>query len=613
MNLSIILFVLIGLLLVLAVSSQFVACTTPYSFISLITTYSGLILNAVYDSISILNKSFMNNVSDPDMVLLCVSALVPFFIIFFVLISISVEKCYYDFKVYERLVLPFKRFKCNIPKHGFILSLGNFVYEVLIGKFIYVLVNENQGFMVGPLVFTIKSYPGYKYWLKQVSLSNNYQFYAGSIRGLLILFPIVFIFAVILMYFILIQVIGCVTVIFSQPQSFFCFGDFYEAICSCFSLVLSFFSSEVDVSTTNVLPILPHKLARKFIQAKEKIMASHIQQLFALQKESKNIPLITQELLDSLLEIKPTTIKFTDNTDTNNNLIRGVVGKRTSEDSMKYVGVYIWENLITGEKYVGSSVNLAKRIRGYFWLIDKPEMGRRVNRSISEYGISNFSLTFYIVSIGYDKSTNVYWHMAALEQYYILTLNPALNVIAAVATVPMGEEIVYSPEQKFKKDNAISIPLYIYDGDVLVFQGISTAAVARQLGYSTALFFPRIHKEGEPIRLLYNRYLISQNPPTVDTPVCLVSPEVMTANLEQTKAELHKGRNVSAPWTNPSAIGISIQDLNTLEIFHVKSLRNAAKFTKDQNREVSYSHIRSTMANKDEFICNGWKLWRTKK
>lgn len=31
----------------------------------------------------------------------------------------------------------------------------------------------------------------------------------------------------------------------------------------------------------------------------------------------------------------------------------------------KYAGIYVWTNMLTGEQYVGSSVELAKRVANY--------------------------------------------------------------------------------------------------------------------------------------------------------------------------------------------------------------------------------------------------------
>lgn len=103
------------------------------------------------------------------------------------------------------------------------------------------------------------------------------------------------------------------------------------------------------------------------------------------------------------------------------------LGSTHSEFSTnRRAGVYIFTNLVTGEIYVGSSINLSRRIRHYF----KPGIinnGKRlVNRSMKITGINNFSIAIYIIGSNRD---NMLALVRALEQYQIFTLNPALNTI----------------------------------------------------------------------------------------------------------------------------------------------------------------------------------------
>lgn len=296
----------------------------------------------ISDYCSCIYLSFTDWVFNPNNILLLVCSMIPFYIVLIAVIYNFVEKCFHYFKVYERLVLPFNRLKENTKEHGFFLSFCNFVYEVLIGKFIYLLVNELQIVVAGAVAFPIKSSPGYKHWIKTESLSNNYQFYAGSLRGLFILTPFLCFLLCVMIYFFFTQINGCVAFIFSSCYQ--CeISDLMPTVTSWFSLLCPSIkvTPSIKVAVMSMLPILPHKLARKFINDKVTITACHIQQLFSLLKSKNDIPTITQELLDSLKGIQPTTIQFTEDKTINLQKLREAIGSRTSDDSKKYVGVYI--------------------------------------------------------------------------------------------------------------------------------------------------------------------------------------------------------------------------------------------------------------------------------
>lgn len=60
-------------------------------------------------------------------------------------------------------------------------------------------------------------------------------------------------------------------------------------------------------------------------------------------------------------------------------------------------GVYLFTNKITGQRYVGSSINLANRLKtGYFGKL--PITGqRKIEISIREHGLANFNLDVYLI------------------------------------------------------------------------------------------------------------------------------------------------------------------------------------------------------------------------
>lgn len=94
------------------------------------------------------------------------------------------------------------------------------------------------------------------------------------------------------------------------------------------------------------------------------------------------------------------------------------------KENNKKSGIYKWNNLITGEIYIGSAINLTKRLRNYYSLICLRKILLRsrskINSSLLEYGYKNFSLEI----LEYCKP----FLLTKREQYYINILNPKYNI-----------------------------------------------------------------------------------------------------------------------------------------------------------------------------------------
>ena len=86
-------------------------------------------------------------------------------------------------------------------------------------------------------------------------------------------------------------------------------------------------------------------------------------------------------------------------------------------------GIYLLYNTINHLFYIGSSINLYKRLNTYYYpsrLLDN----RHISRSINKVGHSNFSI--YILEI-YEKDNPI--DIIEMEQYYINMYNPELNIL----------------------------------------------------------------------------------------------------------------------------------------------------------------------------------------
>lgn len=95
------------------------------------------------------------------------------------------------------------------------------------------------------------------------------------------------------------------------------------------------------------------------------------------------------------------------------------------KDNRSKSGVYLWTNKINGKMYVGSSINLGKRLSMYFsigYLEEKRKSGKSViNIALLKYGYSQFSfsiLEYCDVACVLDR-----------EQFYLELLKPEYNIL----------------------------------------------------------------------------------------------------------------------------------------------------------------------------------------
>lgn len=121
-------------------------------------------------------------------------------------------------------------------------------------------------------------------------------------------------------------------------------------------------------------------------------------------------------------------------------------------------GTYCWTNLISGKTYVGSSVNLGRRIRYYYNYssLTNPKNKMVINKALLSYGYSNFKLEV----LEYCEPEKV----ISREQYYIDLLKPEYNLLKTAGstwgykhteeTLAKFRARTYSPEQLVKlKEN----------------------------------------------------------------------------------------------------------------------------------------------------------------
>jgi len=101
----------------------------------------------------------------------------------------------------------------------------------------------------------------------------------------------------------------------------------------------------------------------------------------------------------------------------------------------KNKGVYRWVNKVNGSSYIGSSVNLDQRLRGYFsfsFITRSLAKGKSlIYSAILKHGYSNFQLEI----LEYCDPENA----ISREQYYMDLLKPVACVI--ILTLPQVQDL----------------------------------------------------------------------------------------------------------------------------------------------------------------------------
>jgi group I intron endonuclease len=85
-------------------------------------------------------------------------------------------------------------------------------------------------------------------------------------------------------------------------------------------------------------------------------------------------------------------------------------------DNKDLAGIYYWYNNINGKAYVGSALNLSRRLGAYYYLSRLLNLDNLINRAILKYGHYSFSL---VILKTLDSKTVSDDDLLKLEQYYI--------------------------------------------------------------------------------------------------------------------------------------------------------------------------------------------------
>lgn len=189
-----------------------------------------------------------------------------------------------------------------------------------------------------------------------------------------------------------------------------------------------------------------HKLANEHIKSHKPVTFKVINEILAYCNIS-----INDEMLNSLINTPSIIIKNLDKNESKK-IFKDNIGLPSSK--IQIPGVYIFTHKITGDKYVGSSSQLAIRLSGYLNYTHKP-IGKFVPLMLKDK-LSNFTLEVIPLVNNYNFRSEI-----VLEQYYLLDPSFNLNTIR-VANNPSGSN---------------AKPLFMYNRDKTILYYSSTQQI----------------------------------------------------------------------------------------------------------------------------------------
>jgi group I intron endonuclease len=98
-------------------------------------------------------------------------------------------------------------------------------------------------------------------------------------------------------------------------------------------------------------------------------------------------------------------------------------------DNKGKTGIYQWTHKGSGKIYIGSAVDLSKRLKKYYFSSELKRMDNYISRALTLHGYSVFSLTILeFIDISNSNIKNARKIILEREQYYIDSLLPGYNL-----------------------------------------------------------------------------------------------------------------------------------------------------------------------------------------
>ena len=200
-----------------------------------------------------------------------------------------------------------------------------------------------------------------------------------------------------------------------------------------------------------------------------------------------------------------------------------VLKSKILTENKKKSGIYRWVNNLNGKTYIGSSVNLAKRLTYYFNYthISGKDKNMLIHKALIKYGYSNFTLEI----LEYVDPAQ----LIAREQSYFEKLKPEYNILQIAgsswgfkhseATKAKLKGRRLSPEHftKLQKLNRIkAIKVQVLDTltqSISVYDSIREAAKAIECTNPYIVKLLKKHKENVVNKPIKKRYIITKIEP----------------------------------------------------------------------------------------------------
>ena len=258
----------------------------------------------------------------------------------------------------------------------------------------------------------------------------------------------------------------------------------------------------------------------------------------------------------------------------------------------KQKGVYIWETLDGKNIYVGHSINLYNRISSYFMPSILNTKARRVLRHLNKHGFNDIKLTIYIMNI--QSSLD---EIVSLEQHFIDTLKPSLNVDLVASSSGYHEPMTQEIRNKMRKQKGTSV--YVYEAESLTLLYIFDS---KQYMYDKIGIHHKSLQDCLDIGTLYLDYFfLSLDLLETDNIKLLTLDEIITS--VNIKRELYKVKHPAA-----KAILAKFKD-DASKNLKFDSLNSLAKHLKG-DRKVIREYLKG---NKSSYYRGKWKFTYQKK